>query len=85
MELTPKIERLMDGCYRATTIEMPGIFYVGRECEVRERMSNLLHAVRSPHILIEKIMPDGDVILTLSRHEGQILPFPTPRKTLLAG
>lgn len=71
MELTIQIRRLEDGRYRAEAPELPNVFYVGRtEDEARERMERLAHALRSPHIHIDRVTPDGDVILTLRREEG---------------
>lgn len=70
MNLTVEVGREPDGRYRASLVEMPGIFYLApTEAEARERMDRLVHALRSPHIQIERIQPDGDVILTLRRPE----------------
>jgi len=72
MELTVRMERLGDGRYRATTVEMPSISYVGKtEAEVTERMNRLLYALRSPHIKIDRIMPSGEVILILDRTDEE--------------
>jgi hypothetical protein len=49
---------------------MPEIFYLGDSpAEIRERIDRLAHALRSPHIRIDRVLPNGDVILTLSRFE----------------
>lgn len=72
MNLTVEVGRASDGRFRASIIEMPGVFFLAStESEVRERMGRLVHALRSPHISIERILPDGDVILTLRRDEGE--------------
>lgn len=70
MNLSVATERLTDGRWKATLVELPQIFYAGKtEEEVLERMDRLLHALRSPHIEIDRINPDGDVVLTLRRPE----------------
>ncbi len=71
MELTIQIRRLEDGRYRAEAPELPNVFYEAEnEGEARERIERLAHALRSPHIRIERVLPDGDVVLTLARAEG---------------
>jgi len=70
MELTIKVECRQDATWKATFEEMPTIFYTGRsESEVRERIEKLAHALRSPHIKIDCVLPNGDAVLTISREE----------------
>jgi hypothetical protein len=72
MELTIVIERLSDSRYKASTVELPDLFYTGEsEVSVRERMSRLIKAVRSPHIRIQSVSPEEGVVLTLERGQEQ--------------
>ena len=76
MMLTPMVERLADGRWKASTVEVPGIVYISplRE-EVEQRMARLLYALRSPNIYIKEILPNGDVILTLDRESRSEFPL----------
>lgn len=82
MELTTRVERLADGRFRAVAEEIPSIFYEGSTEEaVRGRMEQLAKALRSPHIKIDHVLPNGDVILVLDREDeededGDDLPTP---------
>lgn len=70
MTFTIKVEKIADSKWKASFEEMPHIFYSGNsESEVRERIEKLAHALRSPHIHVDRVLPNGDVILTLSRFE----------------
>lgn len=89
MRLTPVIEKLEDGSYRASFVELPSIYYVADTAvKAGERVERLMHALESPHIRIDKILPDGDVVLVLDREEeteeaaqeepdGEVLNFPS--------
>ena len=71
MELTVQISKQGDEGWKASFEELPAIFYVGAtKEEVEERIKQLVHALRSPHISIEDVGPDGDVTLKLSRPGG---------------
>lgn len=68
MKLTVNIARTRSGLFRASFVELPSIFYVAETEEtVRERIDRLAHALESPHIKIQSIRPDGDVVLVLDR------------------
>lgn len=72
MTLTMKTEMMSDGRWRASLVELPHIFYSGSTEEaVVERMDRLIHALRSPHISIERVQEDGDVVLTLDRDDEE--------------
>lgn len=70
MKLTIQIERLLDGRFKGYFVEIPAIYFVG-ECEgsVQERLGRLAHALESPNIRVERILPSGDVVLILDRGE----------------
>lgn len=72
MELTMKITPLPQGHWKASVSGQAegfgDIYYIGRSKEeVEERMQRLFHALQSPHIKIDRVEPDGDVVLVLSR------------------
>lgn len=68
MTLTPRVFRMTDGRFRATTEEMPSISYVSHSrADVEMRIERLVQALRSPHVCIDRVTPEGDVILVLSR------------------
>jgi hypothetical protein len=69
MELTVQIVKHRNG-WEASFIELPQIRYVAAtEQAVRERAARLQHALQSPHIRIDRISEDGDVILVMDREE----------------
>lgn len=71
MDLTVQIGRLPDGRWKATFNELPGVIYRGTKKAVEARAAELVHALRSPHLRVDRITPEGDVILTLSRAHGE--------------
>jgi predicted RNase H-like HicB family nuclease len=88
MRLTPIIERLENGEYRASFSEMPSIHFTGATpAKAGDRLERLMHALESPNIRIDQILPDGDVVLVLDRQDdqeeletesgGEVVPFPS--------
>jgi hypothetical protein len=78
MDLTVAVERLPDGRYKASTTELPDLFYIGEsDSLVRERMERLVKAVRSPHVRIQSVSTEGGIVLTLAREQEQ----PSPEET----
>lgn len=68
MPFTIKIQKTGDDTFRASLEELPTIFYEGKSpAEASDRMQRLLNALRSPHIHIDHIRKDGDVVLRLDR------------------
>ncbi len=68
MPFTIKIQKTGDDKFRASLEELPTIFYEGKTAtEAADRMQRLLNALRSPHIHIDHIRKDGDVVLRLDR------------------
>lgn len=78
MDLTVHIRQLSNSRYKATISKLPGIFYIGgSEAEVNERINRLVHALKSPHVQIGQVLPDGDVVLLLDRRLKGV-PIPSP-------
>jgi hypothetical protein len=70
MKLTTQIRKTESGGFRASFAEMPSIFYVApTEKAALDRLMKLAHALESPNIVVDRILPDGDVVLVLSRGE----------------
>jgi Uri superfamily endonuclease len=68
MPFTIKIQKSGDDKFRASLEELPTIFYEGKSAsEAADRMQRLLNALRSPHIHVDHIRKDGDVVLRLDR------------------
>ena len=69
MKLTPFVEVLLGGRFKASFVELPTIFFIADTEKVAlGRIERLAHALSSPHIRIDRILPDGDVVLVLDRH-----------------
>jgi hypothetical protein len=68
MDLTIKLTKLLDGRWEASANELPNITYIDGDREkARERMEDLAHALRSPHLKIHEVDKDHGVVLKLQR------------------
>lgn len=87
MKLTTQIRKTESGKFRASFAEMPSIFYVATtEKEALARLMRLAHALESPNITVDRILPDGDVVLVLNRGgeggEGAVAKYWEPLPTV---
>lgn len=71
MKLTIKIERLLDGRFKGFFVETPAMFYTGAsEQDLVDRLSRLAHALESPNVWVDRILPNGEVVLVLRREDA---------------
>jgi hypothetical protein len=70
VKLTIKTERINSEEFRGSFVEIPSIYYVAKtEDALVDRLMRLAHALESPNIKVDRILPDGDVVLVLDRSE----------------
>jgi len=66
-----KTEKLTDGRWRSSIEGLPGVFFTATtQMAAETRALRLLHALRSPNARIERVLPDGEVVLGISRRRA---------------